>query len=464
MDCVSDKYLRRRQFLTSVVRSSAAGLALCADSARAADGTGQLQAGEAALDTTPPLGIEMAGFHRPAGNERRIAGIRQPTAARALVLQSGNTQAAIVSLDICGVSRKLTTGVQQQVARQTGIPAENVRLCASHTHSMPSFCYFRQWGAMSPDYMASVGKKIVEAVGAAKADLAPAELYVGKSRAAGANVNRTSGKCKTDELFTKDSTDAERWLDTMVRVMHFQRAGAKQNLLWYHFSAHPVCFRDDKAGPDWPGLVDRLTREKEKMPAAYLQGHCGDVNAGDNAEDVAARVHGAIGRALDGAVRVKGNHLRLLTRQVPVPLDIELFKSWLAQYEKDPAQCSGGQWVDAGFANDWFESASKWDLNQTQLPVPVTAMQVGEMGLLFHPSELYSCYGLAIQRDSPLSETFVVGYTDACVGYFPDPNAYQRGEYAAITVPKIVDLPPFAPTVGQHFTAAAVALLNRVAS
>ena len=29
----------------------------------------------------PPLGIEMAGFHRPPGKERRIAGIRQPTAA-----------------------------------------------------------------------------------------------------------------------------------------------------------------------------------------------------------------------------------------------------------------------------------------------------------------------------------------------------------------------------------------------
>ncbi len=30
------------------------------------------EAGEGVVDTTPPLGIEMGGFHRPPGQERRI--------------------------------------------------------------------------------------------------------------------------------------------------------------------------------------------------------------------------------------------------------------------------------------------------------------------------------------------------------------------------------------------------------
>ena len=30
----------------------------------------------------PPLGIELAGFHKPPGRERRITGIRQPASRR----------------------------------------------------------------------------------------------------------------------------------------------------------------------------------------------------------------------------------------------------------------------------------------------------------------------------------------------------------------------------------------------
>ena len=469
MKTENHQVLRRRTFLGRIAcGGTAAALALPARSGFAAAKGPGLEAGEGVVDTTPPLGIEMAGFHRPPGKERRIAGIRRPAAARALMLRLGNTQAAIVSLDICGVSREMTGRVQAQVAKQLGIPAANVRLCATHTHSMPTFRYFRQWGAISPEYMASVEKKTVQAVAMAKADLAPAELYVGKSRAPGASNNRTTKNWKTDEQLTKDSTDAERWLDTMVHVMHFDRQAGKNNLLWYHFSAHPVCYRDDKAGPDWPGMVAEMVRQKHKILPSFLQGHCGDVNAGDkahwigSAEKTAGPVVAAIGQALDTATRVKTDTLAVQTQAFPLPLNMELFAEWLATYRKDPSKCNRGHWVDARFAEDWFQSSAKRDMKQTQVPVPLSAMRVGALGMVFHPSELYSCYGLAIRRDSPLPDTLVVGYTDDIIGYLPDPNAYRAGEYSAITVPKIIDLPPFEPNAARALTAAALDMLKKL--
>ena len=462
----TNKVLGRRTFLGNLVGGGAAVALASAGRLGSAAGRGPgLEVGEGVVDTTPPLGIEMAGFHRPAGKERRIAGIRRPTAARALVLRLGDVQAAIVSLDICGVSREMTARVQTQIAARLGIPAANVRICATHTHSMPTFRYFRQWGAISPEYMASVEKKIVRAVEMAKADLAPSALYLGKSRAPGASNNRTTKTWKTDELFGKDSTDAERWLDTMVHVLHFDRGNGNRNLLWYHFSAHPVCYRDDNAGPDWPGLVDELVREKHKIAPSYLQGHCGDVNAGDaghwigSAEKTATPVAAAIASAIDTAERVKVESLRVETQQLPLPLDMKRFAEWLAAYREDPAKCNRGPWVDARFAEDWFQSSAKRDMSRTHTSVPLSAMWLGEIGLVFHPSELYSCYGLTIRRDSPLADTLVVGYTDDIIGYLPDPNAYKAGEYSAITVPKILDLPPFVPTAGRTLARAAVAML-----
>jgi len=85
----------RRSFLKRTALGAAA-LALPVRSSLGAANKAVLEVGEGVVDTTPPLGIELGGFHRPAGQERRIAGIRRASAARALVLQLGDVQAAMV--------------------------------------------------------------------------------------------------------------------------------------------------------------------------------------------------------------------------------------------------------------------------------------------------------------------------------------------------------------------------------
>jgi len=458
--------LRRRDFLTA----TAWGAAMSTMSwwSGAAEAQGTLLAGEGVVDITPPLGIEMGGFHRTPGNERRIKGNRQPTAARALLLSMGGTEVAICSLDVAGIGKAMSERIRASVAREVGIPAENVRVCATHTHSMPCFCYLRQWGAIPTDYMAVVERKTVEAVRLAKADAAPAEVSLGKSRAEGGNHNRTTKTFKTDEAFGKDSGDNERWLDTTVHALLFHRPAGKRTLLWYHFSAHPVCYADDIAGPDWPGEVADLVRRNEKLEASFLQGHIGDVNPGDGRDwrgeikQTVQAIYPAVRQAIQAARPVKIDRLKTLRREFRLPLDLALFREWLARYEKDPSKCAGGEWVDAGFAADWYQGNAKRKLDQTHLPITTSAIALGPIGMVFHPSELYSCYGLAIRRDSPFADTLVIGYADDIIGYLPDPQAYKAGEYAAIVVPKILDYPPFTPTAAREFTAAEVELLKAV--
>ncbi len=459
--------LRRRDFLVSAV--SAAAMATTPKWTVALESAGSLLAGEGVVDITPPLGIEMGGFHRKPGNERRIKGIRQPAATRALVLRFGETEVAICSLDMLAVSKEVSARIREQVAKQVGIPADNVRVCTTHTHSMPTLCFLRQWGRVPEDYMATVEKKTVEAVRLAKADLAPAEVALGKSRAKGGNHNRTTKTFKTDEHFGKDSDDNERWLDTTVHALLFHRPGGKRTLLWYHFSAHSVCYADELAGPDWPGEVADLVRKNEKLEASFLQGHIGDVNPGDGRDwrgeikQTVQAIYPALQQAIQAAKPVKIDRLQTVRREVRVPLDIALFREWLARYEKNPAGCSGGEWVDAEFAADWYRGNAKRALTETHLPTTASAIVLGPIGMAFHPAELYSFYGLAIRRDSPFADTLVVGYADDMIGYLPDPNAYKAGEYAAVVVPRILDYPPFVPTAAREFTAATVEMLKAIA-
>ncbi len=442
--------------------------ALWAEEVGRAASANRLLAGQAFRDITPPLGIELAGFHRPPGNERRIKGIRQPAEVRALVLRVGQTTAAIVSLDMLAVSASWRDQTAQAVEKAAGIPAEQVRLCATHSHSMPTLRYCRQWGGVSEEYGEQVRKATVEAVRTAIEDLAPARLEVGRATVAGGNFNRTTKQWKTDAEFGKDSTEADRWLDTTLHALRFRREG-KPDLVWYHFSSHPVCYRDEQAGPDWPGLVAQWAKADGLPTVCYLQGHIGDVNPGDgqkwigDPEPSAKAVYEGLKKALQAAQPVPVDDLQVKTQIIHLPLDIELLQQWIEQYRTKPEECNKGHWVDGPFAADWFQGAQKWDLKQTSLPVRVSAIGLGrEVGLAFHPSELYSYYGLSIRRESPFRYTLVVGYADNYIGYLPDPKAYQAGEYAAIVVPKILDLPPFRPEAASLLTQKAIQILQAV--
>ena len=451
-----------------VAGASASVLAQARRTLAAAPG---LEAGEGVVDTTPPMKAELGGFHRPPGQERRVEGIRHKTAARALVLRVGHEQAAIVSLDIAAVSAEFSARVARRVAEATAIPSANVRICATHTHSMPGFQPLRQWGAVPLDYMATVEAAIVEAVTLAKKDLAPAELHLGTARASGANFNRTSPRWKTDAQFTAEATDAERWLDTTVHALRFERAGARgrktPDLVWYHFSAHPVCYGDTQAGPDWPGIVQDLTVKSHGVSPSFLQGHAGDVNPGDGQPWIgdpiktAAGVHAALTAALEKARPVKADGLQMQTARFEVPIDADRLRDELDRYRKDPSQCTTGEWVDAGFAKEWFAAASKWKLDAKSLPFSVSTLRLGEVGWLFHPAELFSFYGLTIRHRSPTPHTLLVGYTDGIIGYLPDPSGFKAGIYEAVVVPKILDLPPFRPDAAAEFAARAVDLMGR---
>lgn len=461
----------RREILRGALAAGVAASPLARGRLGLASPARELEAGEGVVVTTPPLKIEMGGFHRPPGKERRIEGIRRGTEARALALRLGDEQAAIVSLDIAAVPEDFAVRVARRAGEAASIPAANIRICATHTHSMPSFAPLRQWGAVPTDYMATVESAIVEAVVRAKRDLAPARLHLGTARASGANFNRTTPDWKGDDQFTGEATDADRWLDTLVHALRIERAGGAgrklPDLVWYHFSAHPVCYGDDQAGPDWPGIVQDLLRKSHGVSPSFLQGHAGDVNPGDgkpwigDPDKTATRVHAALEAALTAARPLEVDSLRMQVSRVEIPTDRARLEADLERYRKAPEQCVSGEWVDAGFAKDWYEAASRWPVGSGSLSAPVATLRLGELGWIFHPAELFSYYGLSLRHRSPSPHTLVVGYTDGIVGYLGDPAGYRAGIYEAVVVPKILDLPPFTPDAAAEFTRRLTALAEK---
>ena len=94
-----------------------------------------LQVGLAEIEITPPVGYRLDGYF----TERLSTGMKDPLKAKALVFQQGNTKTALVVCDVIGVPQSLSTEVRAIAATRTGIPAANIAVTGTHTHTGPLF-------------------------------------------------------------------------------------------------------------------------------------------------------------------------------------------------------------------------------------------------------------------------------------------------------------------------------------
>ena len=95
----------------------------------------QWRIGSAALDITPETSLWMAGF---ALRTQPARGSALPLKAKALAIQAGDgPPAVLVTVDLLGVTARLTAGVAAEVRRRHGIPRSHLLVNASHTHCGP---------------------------------------------------------------------------------------------------------------------------------------------------------------------------------------------------------------------------------------------------------------------------------------------------------------------------------------
>lgn len=111
-----------------------------------------LLAGVARFDITPPTGIAHANWG--AAVHERAEGVDMPLAGTALVVSSGLSDVAIVSVDLLDVSKELVGAIRSEVTRLAKIPGAQVCISATHTHSGPT---------MTSDTWVSEGKEMIHA-------------------------------------------------------------------------------------------------------------------------------------------------------------------------------------------------------------------------------------------------------------------------------------------------------------
>ena len=135
---------------------------------------------------TPEIGCQLYGY-RP---DIFSTCVNDDLTATAFYFRQGETQAVMVSLCVCLLQTQLSEKIALLIEKETGIPAHNCILHATHTHTGPNVSGTFGWGDIDEKYSGEIFVPgILRAVKRAKAQGVPAKIKisVGESKA---GINR----------------------------------------------------------------------------------------------------------------------------------------------------------------------------------------------------------------------------------------------------------------------------------
>jgi neutral ceramidase len=213
-----------------------------------------LKVGAAKVDATP------AKSELPKNYE----GIHDRLYSRAIVIDNGVTSAALVTLDAGGVPDQLWQNVSSRAEKELGIPAKNIVITATHSHSVPR--------------TASPEEKVFQSVKMAKERLQPARMGFGTG-VSFINVNRNIIDPKTRRWWEGPNYDGPS--DKTVAVVKFETLSGEPIAVYYNYAMHAVTVGQlDKVSADAPGATSRYIEDSfdGKIIAVWSTGAAGDQN------------------------------------------------------------------------------------------------------------------------------------------------------------------------------------------
>ena len=245
-----------------------------------------LSIGAAQRNISPPLGTHMAGYY----HVRPASAVHDDLFARAMVIDDGETAIALVTCDLVSIREESVVSAREQVAEATAIPAGNVLICCTHTHTGPITRGDRSaatFGSMSETYMATLEAQIAGAVTAAWESRSPGTLRIGKSQETRIAFNRRfhmrDGSVKTNP--GKNNPDVIRPVGPIDPDVFALLAESNQGDpigVLINYSLHADTTGGDQISADYSGWMEKhlknMSPELDEAVVLYANGFCGDIN------------------------------------------------------------------------------------------------------------------------------------------------------------------------------------------
>ena len=433
-----------------------------------------LQAGAAASNITPDLGTLIVGGFAPYPAEH----VHDELYARSLVLDDGTTRIALVVCDLLGLHRGVSVEARRLVEETTGIPAQNVLISATHTHSAGTALGRNRYANEQEldDNQRFVARRIADSVRRAVNLLRPAEIAFGAVDAPEHVFNRRwrmregsvkpnpFGKIDTvstnPPVRSPDLIEAAGPVDPAVSIIAVREPDGRLISVYCAYGLHYVGGTGRAhISADYFGVfcetLKRLQSDEGGDPpfvAMMANGTSGDINNIDRlnprpgvppyqrmrevAEDLAQKVHAALAGMSwrdRAALDVRFREPQFAWRAVEPEL-----LAWAAEVEAKAPRVPGGnipvgaKWAtEPEFVRPLSYAGRIQLLAQTSEPalVPLQVVRIGDVAIGTSPCETFAEIGLEFKRRSPFPHSFMVSMAHGYIGYLPTPHQLELGGY-----------------------------------
>ncbi|MEO8661096.1 MAG: LamG domain-containing protein [Bryobacteraceae bacterium] len=372
--------------------------------------------------------------------------------ARAIALDDGRKQLIIATADSLMIPRELADRIKCRAERLTGIPAAQILVSATHSHSAPPVM-----GALGtdedPQYSMFFEDRFVEAIAAAVKHLEPARIGWAVAQA-------------------PDHTHNRSWITRpdRIKVDPFGDATIRANM-------HPGYQNPDFVGPTGPtdpGLTVISIQTTAGKPLAVLTNYSMHYIGGS--KGVSADYFGYYCQRLRELNGGAANFVAIQTQgtsgdqhymdysQPAKPVDMQTYANELAAIAyaaqkdilyRDTITLDSRQTrltLNRRYPNrqrlDWAANI----LSRTQSPIPRTQKEVyareqmyiaatptrelilqvfriGDLAITAIPNEVYAISGLKLKAQSPLPTTMNIELANGAEGYIPPPEQHKLGGY-----------------------------------
>ena len=387
-------------------------------------------AGVARVKVTPTEPIFMKGY---GSRTKPSEGVRQDLFVKALALRdTTNAVSVLVTSDLHSYTRRMSDTIADAVGKKHGIPRDRLILNGSHTHSGPAVTaepvlrpaedINSEQEAVIRRYTAQVLDQIVNLIGAAIADLRPAEVAFAHGTAA-IGVNR------------RRLRDGVRHLpgpvDQDVPVLSVRHPNGDLRAAVFGYACHATAAPPDyQIGGDWPGYAQAgLEAEFPDLTAMFMNGCGADCDPAPRSAVEAPKLHGdvmalAVSQVLRREMRPVTGPLAAAFEHVDIPFQTPPTRAALEEVLKT---ASG---MRARHARQLLAILDREGRIYDRYPYPVQVWRFGSgQTLIALGGEVVVDYSLRFKSEYGWDTTWVAGYSNEVMGYIPSARVLKEGGY-----------------------------------
>ncbi len=418
------------------------------------------KAGVASTVITPEQSMWMAGY---AARNKPSEGKINDLNAKALALaDEQGTRLVIVTVDLLGIPSPTRAWLEKKVRDHYGLAPDNLLLNASHTHSGPVVRETRYsiysntlYGLtdeqiqQSNQYVEHIQEKILQMIGRAIDNMAPAQLGYTHGRASFA-MNRRS---KTDTGY-RISPNPDGPVDHDVPVLRVDSEDGKLHAVLFGYACHNTTLSGYEFCGDYAGFAQQYIQDRHPQVTAMFIAGCGaDQNpyprpkaeALEYCKQHARGLANGVEAALEAKARPVAGPVRAALDTVQLPFAEPPSRRELVEQTKSDNK------YERIHAEALLKELDKNGAIRTTYPYLVQVVRFGDdLTMVALAGEVVVDYSLRLKKELPGAAVWIAGYSNDVFGYVPSLRVLREGGYEGGDAMRYTQLPgPFAPSVEE---------------